>query len=352
MAITLLSAVSALVFFFAAPWWGQRSDRVGRKRIMLQGMVGYCLGALVFCLLAWAGLKGVLAGFTLYALMILLRAAHVWIMAAVQPAATAYVVDMTTPGTRIKQMSRITASNQLGAMIGPGLAWFATISFLAPLYLQAFLVGVGAILMYKKLPESARQSEEHVNSPALKVTDRRFRNFLLLNLLLFSMIGMVQQTMGFYFQDLLHLNRVEAAQQYSIAMVFSALTSLTVQLAVVQHLKSSPIVLLRSGLPLCLIGFGLLSIAGSAPELYLGMAIIGLGTGLAGPGIGVSATYTVENHEQGGLAGLLASFAGLGFVIGPLMGGFLYGLDMSYPTTFAALFMIPVLISSWRLRMH
>jgi DHA1 family multidrug resistance protein-like MFS transporter len=81
------------------------------------------------------------------------------------------------------------------------------------------------------------------------------------------------------------------------------------------------------------------------------MAIVGFGTGMAGPGVGVSATFQVESHEQGGLAGLLASFAGLGFVVGPLLGGFLYRFDMSYPTLFAAILMIPVIISSWRLRL-
>ena len=133
MAITILSALSALVFFFASPWWGRRSDRAGRKRTMLQGMVGYCAGAILFCLLAWAGLTGLITGFALYALMLLLRAGHVWIMAAVQPSATAYVIDVSTTGRRIKQMSRITAANQLGTMLGPTLAWFAAISFLAPL---------------------------------------------------------------------------------------------------------------------------------------------------------------------------------------------------------------------------
>ncbi|MFT5482611.1 MAG: DHA1 family multidrug resistance protein-like MFS transporter [Halieaceae bacterium] len=351
MAITILSALSALTFFFASPWWGQRSDRVGRKRTMLQGMSGYFAGALLFCLLAWAGLSGMVAGFTLFGLMIAMRTAHVFIMAAVQPAATAYVVDTTTPGTRIKQMSRITAANQLGAMLGPALAWFTAISFLAPLILQASLVGFGALLLWRKLPDINPPREELAKHLALKFTDHRFRNFLLLNLLIFTLLGMVQQTMGFYFQDLLEIGRVEAAQRYSIAMICSALASLTIQLAIVQHLKSSPIKLIKAGLPLCLMGFVVLAMAEEATMLYVGMAIVGFGTGMAGPGVGVSATFQVESHEQGGLAGLLASFAGLGFVVGPLLGGFLYRFDMSYPTLFAAILMIPVIISSWRLRL-
>lgn len=352
MAITILSALSALTFFFASPWWGQRSDRVGRKRTMLQGMTGYCAGAALFCILAWAGLKGIVSGVTLFFLMILMRMIHVWIMAAVQPAATAYVIDQTTPGTRIKQMSRITAANQLGTMLGPGLAWFAAVSFLAPLALQAALVGLGAWLLYKRLPESDGHHTGTATHVPLRMSDPRFRIFLILNVCLFTLIGMVQQTMGFYFQDLLLISRVAAAQQYSLAMICSAMASLFVQLAVVQHLKSSPARLLRAGLPVCLLGFVSLSNAEGAVALYLGMTLIGFGMGLAGPGIGVSATFTVGNHEQGGLAGLLASFAGLGFVLGPLIGGFLYRFDMSYPTTFAAILIVPLLLGSWRIRLR
>ncbi len=350
MAITILGSLSALTFFFASPWWGRRSDRVGRKRTMLQGMTGYCAGAVLFCMLAWAGLEGIVSGFLLFALMIIARTAHVWIMAAVQPAATAYVIDRTTPGTRIKQMSRMTAANQLGTMLGPGLAWFAAVSFLAPLVMQAALVGVGAWLLYKNLPESDGHRATPVSQVHLRVTDRRFRQFLLLNVSLFTLIGMVQQTMGFYFQDLLQVTRVEAAQKYSIAMIGSALASLVVQLAIVQHYKSSPSKLLRLGLPICVLGFATLTYATGIWSLYLGMALVGFGMGLAGPGIGVSATFAVEDHEQGGLAGLMASFAGLGFVLGPLLGGYLYRFDMSYPTTFAAALVIPLLAISWRIK--
>ena len=59
LAITMLSALSALIFFFAAPYWGRRSDKDGRRRTILTGMIGYGAGSFVLCGLVYLGLSGV-----------------------------------------------------------------------------------------------------------------------------------------------------------------------------------------------------------------------------------------------------------------------------------------------------
>ena len=88
-----------------------------------------------------------------------------------------------------------------------------------------------------------------------------------------------------------------------------------------------------------------------APSLLpLYFAVMTMGMGLAGPGIGVTATFTVDANEQGGLAGLLASFAGLGFVLGPLLGGYVYRFDMTYPSWAAAILVLPVIVLTWRMK--
>ena len=117
-----------------------------------------------------------------------------------------------------------------------------------------------------------------------------------------------------------------------------------------QHLKGSPLRLLKLGLPLCFLAFVLLANAEQASTLYASLLLLGAGMGLAGPGIGVTATFTVDANEQGGLAGLLASFAGLGFVLGPLLGGYVYRFDMTYPSWAAAILVLPVIVLTWRMK--
>lgn len=347
LAITILSALSALVFFFAAPYWGRRSDRVGRRRTILTGMVGYGIGAFILCGLVYLGLADIVQGMALFFLLLALRSVHIFIMAATQPAASAYVVDAVSIQHRVRDMSRVGAANHLGTMIGPAFVWFAGISFLAPLYLQAALVCLGALVVWRALPDT-RQHLERTDTPGkLRFWDKRYRVYLLMNVMLFTLLGMVQQTLGFYFQDLLQIGRVEAAQLFSVAMMCSAAATLFIQLVVVQHLKGSPLQLLKIGLPLCFIAFLILANAERASTLYGALLLLGAGMGLAGPGISVTATFTVQANEQGGLAGLLASLAGLGFVLGPLLGGYVYRFDITYPSWASAILVVPVMLLAW-----
>ena len=350
LAITILSAMSALVFFFAAPFWGRRSDRVGRRRTILTGMVGYGIGAFALCGLIFLGLVDIINGITLFFLLFALRSVHVFLMAATQPAASAYVIDSAPVQHRIRDMSRVGAANHLGTMIGPAFVWFAAISFLAPLYLQAALVCLGAIVVWRALPGTRQHLERTAPPGKLRFFDRRFRVYLLMNVMLYTLLGMVQQTLGFYFQDLLGVGRVEAAKLFSVAMMCSAAATLFIQLVVVQHLKGSPLRLLKIGLPLCFIAFLILATAQQVNTLYGGMLLLGAGMGLTGPGIGVTATFTVQANEQGGLAGLLASCSGLGFVLGPLLGGYVYRFDMTYPSWAASILVVPVMLLAWRMK--
>ena len=350
LAITILSAMSALVFFFAAPFWGRRSDRVGRRRTILTGMVGHGIGAFALCGLIYLGLVDIINGITLFFLLFALRSVHIFLMAATPPAASAYVVDTAPVQHRVRDMSRVGAANHLGTMIGPAFVWFAGISFLAPLYLQAALVCLGAVVVWRALPGTRQHLERTVPSGKLRFFDRRFRIYLLMNVMLYTLLGMVQQTLGFYFQDLLGVGRVEAAKLFSVAMMFSAAATLFIQLVVVQHLKGSPLRLLKIGLPLCFIAFLILATAQQVNTLYGGLLLLGAGMGLTGPGIGVTATFTVQANEQGGLAGLLASCSGLGFVLGPLLGGYVYRFDMTYPSWAASILVVPVMLLAWRMK--
>ncbi len=344
MAITSLSAMTALVFALTSPLWGRLSDRFGRKPIIIFGLVGYTVGTLTFNTAAHFGLIGVIGGVSLYLLLVVTRLFHATIMSATHPAASAYIVDVTSLKGRTKGISKLGVFNQLGTMVGPALAWFVSISFLAPMYLQAGITFFAAMLVVFFLPPT----ESHKTRPTgpvkkLKAMDPRYRTFVLIGFAIFSMMGMVQQTLGFYYQDILQLESVRAAQLFSTAMVVSSVAVLVAQFGVVQRFNGPPIKLVRFGLPFCLVGYLILANAQNLPMLLGAMAFFGMGMGMAGPGYTVSATLSVEAHEQGALAGLMGSAAGMGFVIGPILGGFLYRIDPTLPYWSAAGVMVLVL---------
>ena len=63
---TSIISTSALVFTFCSPWWGRRSDQIGRKIIIVIGLTGYAVGTVIFAGVFALGMKGILSGWTLY----------------------------------------------------------------------------------------------------------------------------------------------------------------------------------------------------------------------------------------------------------------------------------------------
>ena len=315
LAITSLSALTAFVFFVVAPKWGRLSDRWGRKPLIIFGLFGYVAGTLAFNGVAYLGLSGALVGTTLFVCLIISRAFHAVVMSATHPASAAYMVDVTSVYERTKGMGKLQACNQLGVMVGPALAWFVTFNYLAPLYIQAAVALIVGLLVCLYLPAIPPANTTGRKQAKLAYFDPRYRKFIILGFIIYSLLGMVQQTLGFYFQDILAIDGVRAAQLFSSAMVVSSVAILLAQFGVVRS---------YSGLPMGLFEFGM---------------------GLTGPSFTASATMAVESHEQGGLAGLIGAIAGLGFMFGPLIGGGLYRLSPSYPYWCSALVMTVVILS-------
>lgn len=342
MLITSLTSFAALTFFIAAPFWGRRSDLIGRKPVIIIGLLGYTAGAFLFNGAAHAGLAGVLSAWVVYLLLMLSRVAQVLLMSAIPPGTTAYMIDVTTVDNRIKGVGRLAAASQIGTMLGPALAYFAIISLLAPLYLQAMLTFIGALMVWKMLPDSGLDISTPRQRKKLRFFDSRYRVYLCLGLVMYTMMGMVQQTLGFYFQDTLQLSSVEAAQLFSVAMVVSSTSMLFSQLVIVQRLSVHPLSLLKIGLPFVVAGYLFLANAQSLAPLLMGMGFFGFGMGMATPGFNVTASLTVKSDEQGGLAGLAASAPGMGFVIGPLIGGYVYSIAPSATYWVAGLTLIPL----------
>ncbi len=348
--ITSIIGVSSITVFLASPRWGRLSDRWGRKNIMLIGLFGFSAGTLLFKSVLLAGLEGILQGTGLFILLIGARICHAAVMSAAMPASTAYMADITTVENRTKGMGASGAANNLGSILGPSLTALAFISLLFPLWLMAALAFMNGLLVWRFLPDAPR-AKVNPTKPMHKVrySDPRIRPFVIVGVLMFTGFALVQQTMGFRFQDALSLSTTETAKVLGLAMMCSAAASLFAQSVVVQRTRLAPFQLLKLAIPLLTIAFIVMAVSESRWVLTGAMVIQGFAMGMAGPGFTAGATLSVEAEEQGAVAGVIASCGPLGFCVGPIFGGMLYQVLPQLPYAVAAIMYVVLTFSMGRL---
>jgi MFS family permease len=345
--ITSIIAISALVFALASPHWGRFSDRVGRKPIIITGLLGYTVGTLVFTSVFYAGLAGLLGGTLLYGVALLARCGQAVIMSATSPATTAYAADNSSTEQRTRTMAKLGTANSLGTILGPAVSGaLATFGLLAPLYFAAALAASAALLIWRQLPRTPQRDlvPRHLRV-RLRFADRRVRHLLATAVGLFVGFSGIQQTLGFTLQDKLDLTGIQTAQMTGAALMVSAAFTFLVQITVMQRVKLEPGQFIRLGLLAMLFGAAILASADHFPLLAVGMAFIGTGLGLTMPAIAAGASLAVAPDEQGAVAGLVAACPAIGFVVGPISAGALYQVHPSLAPMFSAAVFFLVLVA-------
>lgn len=344
--ITSIIAISAVLYGYISPRWGRYSDHRGRKPVLLIGLTGFTIGIALFASVFQAGLMGLLAGTPLYVLAIVARCSQSSIMAATPPACTAYAADLTAPEQRLHTMGQLGAANSVGTILGPAVSGaLAALGLLAPLYFAALLTASAAMLVWFKLPAiPAVARKSHQRMARLKYTDPRIVRFVAAAIGMFSGFGAIQQTLGFSIQDKLQLSGIETAQYTGGAFMISASFAFLSQWVLIQRLKLSPEQFVLCGLGTLLLAAGFIGSFDSFGHLGVGMAFMGMGMGLAMPSISAAASLAVSPEEQGAVAGLIASTPAIGFVTGPLAGGFLYQFSATFPSAFSGAVFIIVFV--------
>ena len=112
--VGFLSAAYAAGVLLGAPLWGLVSDRVGRGRVLIIGLVGYVASSLMLLIPSMAGGSDI-AG--LYAL----RGTTGFFVAAVVPVVAALVAEHTPQDKRARRFAWLGAMSLLGFLFGPAL---------------------------------------------------------------------------------------------------------------------------------------------------------------------------------------------------------------------------------------
>jgi MFS family permease len=338
-------AISALMWTVASPFWARLSDTLGRKRVMMIGLAGFVVSMSGFGLAATSGLEQWLGAGLAFVMMGVARTVYGVFGSAAPIASQAYVADRTTPEQRTQAMSLLASAQGLGTVIGPALAPFFVLPFIGlagPMYAFALLGLVVLFVVWRRLP-----SGEVVRIPSPSGhrgdagkglwKDPRVRGYLLYGLFVTGAQAANIAVLGFHIIDELALTGIAAreAQPFiGIAMLAGAAATLMAQWGLIPLLRLQPADLMRWGAALALVG-NLMSLA--PPGFYgvvVGYAVVSMGIGFARPGFTAGSSLSVGPHEQGAIAGLMMSLAGLSFLAPPVIGVALY--ELAEPAPFIA----------------
>jgi MFS family permease len=344
--VGLLITTAALMLFLVSPVWGRRSDLWGRKPVILIGLVAAALSLFVFAVVAQLGLAGALSVPAIFFSMLLVRGLLYGLALAAVPAPSqAYVADVTVgEKERTRGVAMIGAAQALTLVLGPGLGGLlAGIHLLAPFYFSPLAALVIAAVVWRLLPEPRRRGERG-SASRLSPLDGRLWPFLVTGFGMFLSLGTVLITVGFLYQDRLSLSAEATAQVVGAALFATGVVLMITQGVIVPRLEWPVLRLIRTGIPVAVLGFLLLIFASGFLSLTLGMALLAFGMGLAVPGYTAAPTLLVSPGEQGSVAGLMNSANALAFVIGPLLGTILYQLGTELPFAAGALLISAIFV--------
>ncbi|MBT7505127.1 MAG: MFS transporter, partial [Rhodospirillales bacterium] len=164
--VGLVMAVYSLGQFIAAPFWGQISDRYGRRPVLMVGMAGAAASYI------WLGFAD-----TLW--MLFAARAISGIMGGNISAAFAYMADITTRENRAKGMGMVGAAFGLGFIAGPAIGGIlagsdpSNADFQTPAFAAAGLSTIAFILTATVLKESLSIEDRQRAAQAVRVS--RFR---------------------------------------------------------------------------------------------------------------------------------------------------------------------------------
>lgn len=333
----IIAAFSLFQFLFS-PILGRLSDKFGRKPVLI---LSAFLNSMSYFLIFFSQqlwilfLARILAG---------IGSANISV-------AQAYIADTSAAHERTKKLGLIGAAFGLGFVVGPLLGGVVSskfsiqAAFLAP----AVLSLINTFLIMAILTESNKSLQKHVKIELfnLKVTREvlRPRNIAFLLMLFFFVNFALALIIGVF--SLLGKARFgwnEAQNGYFFGLI--GISSFTTQAFLIRAFikKIDEIKMIKIGLVVFSIAIVLM---GTSPFVWL-MYIAGILTpfGVSLVMINTQSLISLESkpEEQGVVMGVAQSFASLGRVFGPLIGGTIATISLSLPFVISGIVTVLVLI--------
>ncbi|HEV7228771.1 MFS transporter [Brevundimonas sp.] len=359
--VTLVFSAYSLGQFFAEPFWGRLSDRIGRKPVLLMTLIANAVGylALAFAPNIWAAIA--IRAFTG------LGAGNI---STVQ----GYVADVTPPEQRAGRMGLIGAAFGMGFIVGPGLGGLLTqpqlgrLGFQLPIFTASALAALAALGVILFLRESRAKADPAAPRPAFLSGLRDARSnpvvarVLVVTLLYMGAFAAMESVFGLWAESRYAWTAREVGLSFMIVGIVSSLNQAIFTGRLARRFGESRV--LAAGMllfgaalviqvvapvawfPATQISLGVLTV----PILQgwiipVVMALGACGMSLAMPNISALISRATPPDRQGAMLGLNMASGSIARVIGPILAGALFsGVGHDWPFLVGALLTVPAAI--------
>ena len=304
-----LLTVYSLASFFTAPLWGSLSDRTGRKKLILVGLIGFSLSFFLFAFfidnLTMLYLSRVVGGI---------------FSGALYTAVTGFVGDMTTEENRNKYMGLLGMSIGLGFIFGPAIGGVLgdidlQLPFIASGILTLLLFVYAGIIL--KEPERLGEANKRALLPkgGMMLWQYRIRNLFMLSFMVTLILAGIESTF-----QLFQISAIDITPlQIGYLFMASGFVDAAIQGGVVRRVKNGQETKwIVGGQIITAIGLILLPFTGSLFWAGVALSIFTAGNALSRT-ILVSLTSKESGGMYGTAAGMTYSMDNLGRIIGPLL---------------------------------
>lgn len=345
----LLMASFSAMQFLCAPLWGRLSDRIGRRRVLIIGLIGSTLSYLFFGVISQMQPTDIWLGLGPISWLFVTRIGA-GIAGATIPTAQAYIADTTDESNRGRGMALIGAAFGVGFTFGPliGAAWVSDDPNAGPSsmpgYMAAGLSFIAAIFAFIVLKESR---SSHDREAAIRVTGlESFRRALSAKSVVPILIAIFLTTFAFaQFESTLSL--LTYTMGVSDRRNFLLFAYIGFILALAQGGLVRPLLgrigeyrMLVAGTLAMTIGLWLISVAGqrgSVSMLYWVMPITIVGFSAVTPSLQSMLSLQSSSDQQGEVLGVGQSISALARILGPAIGLAIFSeTHVEYPYWFGA----------------
>lgn len=337
--ITLMFSAYSLGQFFAEPFWGRLSDRIGRKPVLLMttgaNVAGYLM--LAFVPDVWTAIA--------VRLFTGLGAGNI---STVQ----GYVADVTPPERRAGRMGLLGGAFGLGFIIGPGLGGLLVneeagrLGFQIPIFTAAGLAALSCLGVFLFLRESRAKQDPALPRPAFLAGIRRARaNPVIARVILVTLVYMaafsgMESTFGLWSQARHGWGAREVGLAFMVIGAVSAVSQSLITGRLARRFGEARVL----AFGMSLFGASLLvqTLLTEDALVPVVMAFGGFGMALAMPCISALISRSSSPDEQGALLGLNMAAGAAARMLGPIAAGVTFSaLGHNAPFLTGAVLVIP-----------